>query len=358
MAQNICICFSNADGGAYYSNTTTDSYSAQLNLNQNIFSGFADVNKYNQALANSQYAQANLQSVRAKVSADLKQSIAALNYAHDYKKLTTEIIKRRSDNLKNVELRFESGRENKGSTLLSQAYLEQARLDDLNADNLLRTANLDLNRLLAVEQDDEEIVFDFNFNGNIDHANSNDFAQLCLTTPDVRAAQAQELASSYDVNLSKSNFYPSLDFTASAGKMDSSFFPHQDKWSLGLTLTIPLFDGGKDYSSVQSSSYKQSSLALQTKETIKDIKIKLQQAYANLAESIQQEKVDMSFKAAAEVRAQIARSKYNNGLMSFEEWDQVETDFINRQKALLVSRKNKLSNQALWEKTLGTGLFK
>ena len=59
--------------------------------------------------------------------------------------------------------------------------------------------------------------------------------------------------------------------------------------------------------------------------------------------------------SAAETRAGIARSKYNNGLMSFEDWDRIETDLIQRQKAALLGRRERVLAEAAWEQTQGRG---
>jgi hypothetical protein len=55
------------------------------------------------------------------------------------------------------------------------------------------------------------------------------------------------------------------------------------------------------------------------------------------------------------LRAEIARSKYNNGLLSFEDWDLIENDLINRQKALLVSVRERVTAEAGWEQARGEG---
>jgi outer membrane protein TolC len=65
--------------------------------------------------------------------------------------------------------------------------------------------------------------------------------------------------------------------------------------------------------------------------------------------------VDEDFLKAANARAEIARSKYSNGLMSFEDWDIIENDLINRQKAVLQSRRDRVTAEAAWEQVLGNG---
>jgi hypothetical protein len=65
--------------------------------------------------------------------------------------------------------------------------------------------------------------------------------------------------------------------------------------------------------------------------------------------------VDDAFLTAAVVREQISRSKYNNGLSNFDDWDQMETELINRQKSLLKSEQTKIISTAAWLKAQGKG---
>lgn len=119
----------NGTNGSSTTTTSGDSYTASLNASQNLFSGFADSAKVDQAKAQSRASESSLRSTKAQVSYDLKSAFATAIYAKDSIKISEDIVKRRNDNLRIVELRYESGRENKGSLLLSQANFKQAKLD-------------------------------------------------------------------------------------------------------------------------------------------------------------------------------------------------------------------------------------
>ncbi|MGZ3696004.1 MAG: TolC family protein, partial [Bdellovibrionota bacterium] len=67
--------------------------------------------------------------------------------------------------------------------------------------------------------------------------------------------------------------------------------------------------------------------------------------------------VDQGFRDAATVRAEIARTKYNNGLQTFEDWDTIENDLITRQKAYLQSKRARVTAEAAWEQAQGIGVL-
>ena len=84
----------------------------------------------------------------------------------------------------------------------------------------------------------------------------------------------------------------------------------------------------------------------------------LKQTHAAFVEAVERLSVDEAFLEAAITRAEIARSKYAQGLMSFEDWDRIENDLIVRQKAVLFSRRDRVTAQAAWEQAQGVGVIR
>mgnify|MGYP001001532062 FL=1 len=337
----------------------TNSYTAQINFTQNIFAGFVDFYKTKQSDINLKIAQVNLQMAKAQLSADLKKGYENLLYVQSYLILTEDIIRRRQDNLQNVQLRFNGGRENKGSVLLSQAYAAQARYEDLQTKNQLASAQENLGRILGIAPyADIQVVDQRSDKVSIKTVNTSQFPDIAIKTPDYQITLLQEKSADADLSASHSGFYPSLDFTGSYGKSDSVFFPElNERWNLGLTLSIPLFDGGRDYASVKNAAAKYSSAHKNTLSSLMQIKNKIRNTYNDYIQAAEKAQVDDVFKNALEVRADIARSKYNNGLMTFDDWDVVENDLISRQKSSLSSRRDSVFSEANWEQIQGIGVI-
>ena len=347
-------------GGNYLSTTNSTNYSASLSLTQNLFRGLSDYYKTSQATANTRVASATFQASKAKVSYDFITSYQTLLTSADSVRLTSNIVERRQANLRLVDLRFASGRENKGSFLLSQAYLLQAKYDHLLAKHDLELMQVSLGHFLSSEAKDESAK-PINVTDPVPLKNppvAPDFEALSIRTPEYQEISATVDANTASVGLARSAFLPSLNLIGSTGKAGPDFFPQStNRWSVEASLTIPLFDGGKDYSSVNSSNYtKNSSLVHRVSVNQKQAET-LIQFYQKYLESDEKLKVDASFKDAASLRAEIARSQYNNGLITFNDWDIIETDLINREKAYLQSRKERVLSEAAWNQALGQGVL-
>lgn len=336
---------------------TNDGYTGSLNLSQNLFNGFSDYASLKIADSNIMTSEANLQETKAQISYDLKNAVANYTYAKDSLVLSKDILKRREDNLSMVQLRFENGRENKGSVLLSKAYLEQAKLDFFRAQNSMNTSLTFLRRVLNLSEDAAIEITDIptviektgvepNYNGIIEN------------TPTAKRFKATLANASATLESRESGFYPSWDVNGSVGKTGDEFFPNDQKsWKVGTSLTWSFFDGGKDYYATTSSNLLVKAAEKRLENQNLELRRVLKDSYSTFNEAIQSVQVSTAFLEALKVRADISRSKYNNGLTTFDDWDIIENDLITRQKDYTTKIRDRLIAEAAWEQAQGTGVI-
>ncbi|MDO9182712.1 MAG: TolC family protein [Bacteriovorax sp.] len=354
--------FPQVSATAGYSYDSTDApkyYSASINASENLFSGFADTIKVNQAKYASSSSDVNLQVTKAKISFDLKSAYMGLDYSQKYIKLTEDIIKRREANLKLVQLRFESGRENIGSLNLSKAYLAQSKFDNLQARNSLDIYKSQLGRVLG-RDDFDSIEVEGNVPTQIppfESIQQLDFKNLVKNIPDYKKAFFNEQIALGAIDLSNSSFYPTLGLTQSVGRSGRESNSPNNTWAVGAAVTFPLFSGGKDYYSYKSITEDYRASAMTRKNTEEAGITKLKQAYTTYIEAVMKLEVDKAFEVASSSRERIAKAQYNNGLITFIDWDTIENDLIIRQKTLLQSYKDRVIAEASWEQAEGKGVI-
>lgn len=338
------------------SSNTFDNVQASLNLNQNIFSGFKDISRLGQSRWQTQNIYWMLQRAKSDVSYALKEAFASLLYAQEYLELTKDITSRRESNYRIVKVRFESGRENKGSVLLAQAYLEQAQLDALIArDNLAVARKLLFSLINRDDASDDLLVGEPPLTSLV--MDEIELKELALSTPDYHQAFSLEKAAEYEVSIARSAFIPSLDLSASVARNNTYFFPDDknQRWSVALNLSIPLFDGLSDYSALKSATASRfASEASRRNAYLSSIPV-IEQAKNLAYQSEVKLRVDSRFREASLTRSEIARAKYNNGLLTFEDWDIIESELINRQINYLQSKRDRIIKYAAFEKSIGKG---
>lgn len=333
-----------------------DRYVASVTVKENIFNGFADKARVEQAEANSEIAEAQLQIVKAQTSFDLKSAYANLVYAQRSIRLQENIRDRRKSNLNLVDLRFENGSENKGSVLLSQAYLDQADLNIIQAKNSILTANAQLAR--AVGRDETTLITVAEDIPTLEIPQSVNFQALAIQTPRRSQAVFREKSAESGITLAKAGYFPSLGVSGTYGREDRDFFPRDDKWSVGLQVNIPIFNGGRDYYTTQSAISNRSAAGSNREDLDRELVTTLSSSLARLTEAKKNLEVTTSFLRATEMRAEIGRGRYNNGLLSFDDWDLIESDLISRQQAYIASQRDYVLAEATWENALGTGSIK
>jgi hypothetical protein len=328
-------------------------YSSALTASYNLFSGLKDQARIKQAEANRKIARANLDSVRAKLGFTLRKAFAQYQYARENISLTELIRDRRFQNDRLVRAQYESGRENQGSYLVSKSLYDQSIFDQRVAKDQSIIAIQQLAHVLGEDENDLEIKGEIP--QSIPPENSKAEA-LFLTTPAHRLQMAQVELSESNSKVAISAFFPSLDLAGSVTQKDNHFFPETNhQWSLGLTLTIPLFSGFKSYRDYQSTRSLEYAARSNLIAADFDLISELRQNLFTYQESIEKLKVDLSSLNAATIRAKIARMRYNSGLLAFEQWDIIETDLISRQKAALASKRDRIIAESAYLQSQGLG---
>lgn len=354
LSANVGYSQSDTTTNSSTTSTSTGSgsnYSTALNLNQNLFNGMSDYEKTESAKRQVKIAELNLQNAKAKALLELRT--AYVNYVHSKKmvELTDYIIRRRADNLNMVELRFESGRENKGALLLSRAYLEQAKFEKYQGTNGQRVASEQLAKAMGREPGSTVEVSSHLVADSVGTEPS--METLSIKVPDYQISQTQEEVALIALKQTRAGFFPNLNLTGSVFGSGAQLDNQSNHWSVGLSLTIPIFNGGRDYYSNSAAHYSLQTAMFNQNNVGRQTIVKLRQTWVAWAEAAEQSRINQSYLSAHKVRATISRDKYNNGLLTFDQWDAVESDLIKIEKDYLNGLKNHWIAEATWKQVQG-----
>ncbi|MBI3291311.1 MAG: TolC family protein [Elusimicrobia bacterium] len=328
-------------------------YNTGLSFQQNLFTGLRDTAQVKKSRADLDTAEAALQLTQAQVSNDLKSAFAKLLYAQEQLKLAGAIAGRRQENVRLVQLRFEVGRENKGSYLRTKADDRLATFEVAQARRALRVAQREVTKVLGRSEFGVITVV-----GSFPTPSPGpmpNFPDLTLQTPTHRQAEAQARGSQAGVSLARSEFFPSVDATGSVGRSGTTWPPDRDRWSMGGTLNYAFFPGGRHVFDVRGAMAERRRAQWNVQSIDHQVALSLEQAFSRFQDAAEKIEVQQEFLTAAEVRAEIARSQYTNGLLSFQDWDLIESDLITQQKQMLVVRRDAMIAEAAWEQAQGKG---
>lgn len=347
-------------GSASYNHSGTsrknadESYGASLSASQSLFTGFRDKAQLTQARASWDAASASRDAVSADVGFGLRSAFYGLLYAQEQLSLSQTIAERRKENVRLVELRYQAGREHKGSFLRSRASSSQAAFELAQAGRAVRTAQRELLKLLG-RREIESVQVTGRF-GTDEPGDPPDLESMALTTPLYRQAAANALSARAGLTVARSRFFPNLSASASTGRSGSDFPLDDDGWSMGLNLSYSFLAGGADYYGSKNARAQDRAAQYQLQDAADQAALNLEDAHAGYQDAVQRTKVQMEFLEAAKVRAEIARSQYTNGLLTFDDWDLIENDLISNQKSALSSQRDAVTAEAAWTRTLGKGI--
>ncbi|HVM32840.1 MAG TPA: TolC family protein [bacterium] len=337
------------DSPAYHQNSNLS-----LNLHQAIFSGFSDIASVDASNARLDQARAELDQARAQVSHDLKDAFYQLLFAQKQIELLQQILARDKANQDLVQMNFDGGTDNKGSLLQAQAAVAQDQFSVDQAQRALRVDERQLDQVLGRSpMADLSVIGDFETPTLPDAAP--DFLKLTLLTPAHREAVAQlGLADSSYVS-DRGAFLPTLSADASLSRGGWNFSNDTPAWSAGLNLSLPLFTGGQDLFNFKSA--EESKLGVKDQLESSDMKTEqsLENAYAAFEDAVGEIQVQQVQVEAAQTQEEIAKAEYLNGLLIFQNWNQIESALTNQQKQQLNAMLTIKTAEAAWQLAEGKG---
>jgi outer membrane protein TolC len=331
----------------------TNSYAQQLNLSQLIFDGFATKGNIDRARAQLNLAFADLDGTKASVSFNLKSSFAQLLYAQKLIKISRDIVDIRQNNARLVKLLYEGGSEDRGNMDLSQANLDQAFY---NLDQAVRTRDLSGVQLgvYVGKELPAPVLAEGELRTDVLPVMP-DFPKLARLTPAYFQRKAQADAAAAGVTVADSGWYPTVTAGASAYRSDDHLPLKNHGWSAGLSVTYPLFEGGATYFNVKAATASLRGALESLRSGTNDAALTLAQMFKGMVDAEDNVRIQQELLDATSLRYKIAAANYRNGLMSFEDFNNITNDYVSQQLSLLSAQVNAVVAEAGWEEAKGTG---
>jgi len=327
---------------------SSETYSYGLSASQTLFNGLDNYYSAKLAQVNVDSAKASLQDTYANVYYDLRVDFLELLFARKNIVLLEGILKTREKNTGLIQLRYESGREDKGNLLGTKADDRQAQYNLNTAKNDLVLAKLKLAQTLGVDIDTVEETI------KTAGPSTADFDQLLKASPDYLIAVSQLETAKIQQASSVSGFLPSVSLSASYTKQGQQWPPaDSSSKSWRLSVSYPFFPGGSNFVETLIAKAELDQAKEDYDKAVKDLRYNLEKAYADYKDAIDALESEQVSLAANKEKAEIANVKYLNGLVTYDEWNRLENAYIQSQKSVLSAQKSALLAEANWHKTYG-----
>ncbi|MFH0763606.1 MAG: TolC family protein [Candidatus Omnitrophota bacterium] len=338
-----------AVGGAKRPKTT---YEYNITGEQLLFDGFKSSYDLSGAERNIVSARYNYDVTSSNIRLRLKAAFVNLLADQELVKVTEEIEARRKQNLDLVKLRYEGGREHKGSLLSSEADFAQAAYE---VDQAKRNIYLSQRRL--TKELGRLSFTPMLANGGLEAGEKEslrpDFDNLARTTPLLRQLIAKKEAAKFGLKSAYADFFPQVYMNTSLGNTNVDAFPDKNEWSIGATLTIPFFDGGNRFAAVSQAKAVLSAAVDDERSGRDGVIFTLSDTWTKLQDAVDNVTVQWKFLYAAEERAKISRALYAIGLLSYDNWIIIENNLVLAKKTYVFAEANALIAEANWVQAKG-----
>ncbi|MBO7378705.1 MAG: TolC family protein, partial [Bacteroidales bacterium] len=260
---------------------TNPTYNGSYNLNMSVtlYDGLSNVNTLKQSKLEHQSKVYNAEITANNVEVQIIQAYYQILYAHESVLTDEEILKVAERELERTKAKLEVGKGSKLDVAQMESQYQQNYYNLVNARNTEASNILTLKQLLQLDSsDDFQIDYQsFSDDDVLAMAPSVEEAQqLALTNlPDMKAAELEVQSAQLAVKIAKAAYQPTLSFNA--GVSTSNNNRSSDTYgtqlgdnmneSVGLSLSVPIWDGRRTRSSVNKAKIARTTATLNQADT-------------------------------------------------------------------------------------------
>ena len=342
-----------------------------LNTGITIFNGFQNINVYKQAKLGLKSSQLQIEILKDNISLNVVNAYLNILLNKETLKLAEEQIAISNKSLEQVQSLVDAGVRARTDLLdaESQSATDRERL--VNAENSVDLSLLNLAQLLQVSKDNfdvESIGIDLT-NAVLQYNNTNTILSYALVNrAEIKSAELNLENAGLDIAIAKSSYLPSLTFggglatsyqhfqgqndiipiydttTGTITELRPNGFAKQFEnnlgYNFGFNLNIPIFSGFRTDASVNRAKINKEKSGLALEQEKQTLTTNIEQAFADAKASLKQYEASKTSVDAQEEAFKNAQEKFNLGVNTSFELEQVRNRLINAQSSFLNAKYN------------------
>ncbi|MDD2805222.1 MAG: TolC family protein [Elusimicrobiales bacterium] len=334
----------------------SSSWSASISASEDLLN-FRTVSSVKSSRISKEKAEADYLAASASARQALAGAFTDLLFAQRRVDVQKKILNIRVENAKLIQLKYESGMESKGNALYTQALADNAAVSVKKTERQLNSAQRSL--LQAIGLEGEQAVRAAGDIGVPAFLLDEPAVGRALDkSPRMTAAKKTLEAAKERTASARYYSYPSLRASGSYGWSGDHEFPDSKSWSMGLSLSLPLFSGGPTYYFNNLSAYKKAQTAAEQNFRAERIALaaSLRSGYEDFQSAAETAQANSGLLRANEERYREAQIKYMAGKISFIDLMNVEQNFVDSDLNQLDYARTAHGRKAALEQLLGVGV--
>ena len=248
------------------------------------------------------------------------------------------------ESLNAAKTRYSIGTATPSDTLQAQTAYSQAVLNRIKAEGTLKNAQGKLSSVLGASPDIPLVLaspplsiptetFERNIKASMDEAIS--------IRPDLRSAQAKIKAYRANIEAAKAEDMPSISLSSSTGHTDSSTLNNYRNSSIGLYVSVPIFNGYNTKYKVQAAKEQLRLSQAEYEKLSQDASLEVYQTYQTLFSETGAVRASEDLVNSAQASYQLSMGRYKAGVGNI-------LDLLNAQSALASAQQQHVQSLYNW----------
>ncbi len=334
-----------------YSNTNTTSTGFSLGASVPVYQGSRISNSIRQDELNLKAVTADFERAKENVSMAVAQAYVQILYNMELLDVARNQVAIDSLQVERLTGMLENGKASPAQVAQQRAALGQSRLTATEALNSLKLAVLDLTQLLELPSPEGFTIIRpvTDLEGTILPDPERIYEDALLEKPAVKAEEFRLDASEYAIKIAKGAYLPSISasggfgsnyYTMSSAPSNSFADQMKNNFSqyLGLTLSVPIFNGFQTRNQVRAAELSRKNQMLQLENTRKTLYKEIQQAYYNAVAAREKLLSSKEAEASAKESYDLVTAKYENGKANITEFNEARDAFLRSESDLSRAR--------------------
>jgi len=334
--------------------TFFDIFAMGPTLNQLIYDFGRTANTVKISRENTRASELDRDTVRLNVVLNVKQAYYSVLQALALIQVAEETLNQNQKRLEQAKGFYEAGTRPKIDVTNAEVNLANVQLALIRAKNGYHVARAALNNAMGLRED---LQFAIERIGEIRPqlpAMDSILDSAYARRPEILQLKAKQRGQEGAIDLARSGYYPILSGNAShLWRTNQPFNDLQWDWSLGATLTVPIFSGFSTPNQIVEAKAILKNLEAQEESLRQNIRLEAEQAYIGLKEAIESIAVTEKSVSQAKENYDLASGRYQVGVGQPLEITDAEVLLANSRASYINALYNYKVAEARIDKAMG-----
>ncbi|PYM92853.1 MAG: hypothetical protein DME04_13835 [Candidatus Rokuibacteriota bacterium] len=289
----------------------SDTFLAQVQLSQLLFDFGKNLAATDASRKLAEVAVEDVELQRQLIALAVKEAYTNTLFSQRLIRVQAQAVERAELNLRSAKGFFDVGTRPKSDVARAEVDVANARVDLIRARNAYRSAIVALNIAMAIGVDSPTKIVD----NLIYEAVTMDRLQLrgdaLRQRPEYRQAKLRAAAAEATERQTFRNFFPDISGSGTYGGSQPQL---NETWTLGLTLSWSLFDGGGRIAKYQEAKANLEGARARVKSSELDILQNVEQAEIAVEEAQERIQAAQALVASAQENFRLAQGRFDAGV--------------------------------------------